>query len=711
MAASLMRIFRRSLQSQLLVEVALPWRGCAGTVPAAPGCCACRLLHVTAAACKRRKTAEERKAPKVIQYSPKPKVQAEVVHVWNNMTVQQLAEALHKNIDHVFEAMVFVDNSSDYSEPYSVIDNPQVIKEIVRKSGMKFRFTVPPELQKTEEVKNKDAVKRPPPDPSVLVKRPPVVTIMGHVDHGKTTLLDSLRHTSVVQSEFGGITQHIGAFSVKLDSGEEITFLDTPGHAAFSAMRARGASVTDLVVLVVAADDGVMEQTVESIRMAREARVPIVVAINKIDRPEADIERAKRMLVQHGIQVEDAGGDVQVVPISALHGTNLDLLMEAIVLQAELMNLRGDPRGPVEGVVIESKTDPYRGKLSTALVKRGTLRKGCVLVSGLAWAKVRAMFNERGQHLEQAPPSTPVEVLGWRELPSPGDELLEVESERRAHEVMRWRESQQQAMKMEAAREVVEKKAQEHMQVYKANLEKKRMMGRYKLRPTGPRKKEYEEDDSLPKVGVIVKGDVDGSVEAILDVLETYDCNADCELNLVHYGVGIVSETDVELAEAFNAIIYAFNTQIPDKIKSLAKRKGVTIKPHNVIYRLFEDVKKEINSRLPLKPVEDVLGEATVLQEFRITEGKKKVSVAGCRCTKGVLKKSARYRVLRAGEVIHEGTLASMRHLKNEVDSVKKDVECGLRFVDDSVGFEPGDVLQCYSVRHIEQETRWDPGF
>nr|CAD7574580.1 unnamed protein product [Timema californicum] len=257
------------------------------------------------------------------------------------------------------------------------------------------------------------------------------------------------------------------------------------------------------------------------------------------------------MLVQNGIQVEDVGGDVQVVPISALKGTNLDLLAEAIVLQAELMELKGDPRGLVEGVVVESRTDPHRGKLSTVIIKRGTLRQGTVLVAGEAWAKVRAMFDEQGHNIQEAPPSTPVEIIGWRDLPSAGDELLEVESERRAHEVMKWRKAQKLAEKQIADQEVVQKKVQEHYEVYKAQLEKKRLLGKFKMRPTGPREKEIKDDDTGPKVSVIVKGDVDGSVEAILDVLETYDCNADCTLNLIHYGVGMVSETDIELAEIF----------------------------------------------------------------------------------------------------------------------------------------------------------------
>ncbi|XP_067005150.1 translation initiation factor IF-2, mitochondrial [Anabrus simplex] len=671
-------------------------------------CPQCRLLYISPAVYKRRKTVEERKSPNLVQYSPKAKLK-QVIDVWKRMTVQDLAEAMGKDVDHVFEVMMYVDNSVDYDKPEAVIDNWQVIQDIVTKSGMKYRIVAPPNSKETIS-KDKDVRKRPPPDPSVLVNRPPVVTIMGHVDHGKTTLLDFLRSTSVVETEFGGITQHIGAFSVKLKSGDTITFLDTPGHAAFSAMRARGAEATDIVVLVVAADDGVMEQTVESIRMAKEANVPLIVAINKIDKPQADIERTKRMLVQYGIQVEDVGGDIQVIPISALHGTNLDLLTEAIVLQAELMNLKGDPKGLVEGIVIESKTDSHRGKLSTAIVRRGTLRKGAVLVAGTAWAKVRAMFNEYGNPVHEAPPSTPVEIIGWRELPSAGDEILEVESERRAHEVVRWRESCRLMQKQEADSKAVEMKMKEHLKVYKAQLEEKRLKGRFKIRRTEPREKEIKNEDKGPSLSIVVKGDVDGSVEAILDVLETYNSSS-CKLNLVHYGVGAVSETDIELAEVFNAIIYCFNVDVHKSVQNTVKTKKISVHHHNIIYKLIDDLKKEISSRLPPKEVEDILGEANVLQPFEINEGKKKVSVAGCRCTKGILKKAALYRITRGDSVIYEGHLKSMRHLKNDVDSIKKDVECGLQFMDSSVSVQAGDTVICYVLRSEPQETDWDPGF
>ncbi|KAJ9576526.1 hypothetical protein L9F63_025578, partial [Diploptera punctata] len=639
-----------------------------------------QMLHITTIKHKKRKTHDEKNASNVLNFSPKTKPKERVVDVWKNMTVTDLANTMDRDVDHVFEVMTFVNDSVYYNKPSSVIDNFVVIQDVVKKSGMKCRTVPRPDVKEPETI-NKDATKRPPPDPSVLVK------------------------------QFGGITQHIGAFSVKLQSKDTITFLDTPGHAAFTAMRARGAQVTDIVVLVVAADDGVMEQTVESIKMAKAAEVPIIVAINKIDKAEADIERTKDMLMQHGIQVEDRGGEVQAIPISALQKTNLDILSEAIALQAELMDLKGDPRGLVEGTVVESKTDPHRGKLSTAIVQRGTLRKGAVLVAGLAWAKVRVMFNEKGQLVQEAPPATPVEVLGWRELPSAGDEIIQVESERRANEVMRWRQSLQQTEKQEVDREAVEAKLQEHLKVYKPQLEERRRLGKYKMRRTGPREKEIKDDDQGPRVSIVVKGDVDGSVEAILDVLETYDDNEKCKLDLVHYGIGAVTETDVELADAFNAIVYSFNVETPDRVKKLAKENNISIRPHNIIYKLIDDLKKEISASLPLIDLCQSVCEANVLQMFEITEKKKKLPVAGCRCTKGVLKKSGKYRLVRGQEVIHEGTMVSMRHLKNEVDSIKKDVECGLRLEDMTVTFNPGDTLICYEMKQEEQTTDWDPGF
>ncbi|EDW81488.2 uncharacterized protein Dwil_GK10998 [Drosophila willistoni] len=621
------------------------------------------------------------------------------------MSVAQLAKTLGRPIDDVQEAMLYV-KGADNIEATAKLQDLKIIQEIAKKLGTKTRIVATPETAVEDEQKDRDVAPRPPASAELLKARPPVVTVMGHVDHGKTTLLDSLRGADVAAGEAGGITQHIGAFTVTLENGERVTFLDTPGHAAFSAMRARGAVATDIIVLVVAAEDGVMAQTREVIQLAKEVEVPIIVALNKIDKPEANIEKSKQQLAQMGLTLEEHGGDVQVIPISALKGTNLQLLAEAVSTQATLMGLKADPTGLVEGIVVESKTDPRRGKLSTAIVSRGTLRKGSVLLSGLAHAKVRGLFDHNGQPLTEAPPGTPVEILGWRELPLAGELILEVETEKKAHAVLKYREHEAQREKIESSGDEIRKKEEEHQAKYRAEREARRLAGRFRTRG-GQRVKQMDINDGIPRVSVIVKGDVHGSVEAILDVLETYNSNERCRLDIVHYGVGNVSEGDLELAKAFDAIIYAFAVETPQ-----AKAAGdVKIRSYNVIYRLIDDLKEQLSSKLPPVEVEEQLGEANVLQSFIINEGRKEVPVAGCRCTKGVLKKSHKFRLLRDGEVIYDGHLESMRHLKNEVDSIKKDVECGLRFKDTKILAQAGDILQCYATQMESQQTDWDPGF
>ncbi|XP_060805283.1 translation initiation factor IF-2, mitochondrial [Amyelois transitella] len=671
-----------------------------------------RQLSSSIVCCKKRRPEEEKalesKAIRpAIRYSPKG---SEVVGIWRNMTVQDIANVLKKDVDHVFKALEFADKTSDTKyNKNTVILNPQIIRDVVKISGFRFKIVPNPD-QEMEKEENKDAVPAPPAPPEALRPRPPVVCVMGHVDHGKTTLLDSLRDTSVVEQEFGGITQHIGAFEVKLPSGETVTFLDTPGHAAFSAMRSRGALATDAVVLVVAADDGVMEQTVESIRMAREANVPILVAINKIDKPGVNIERTMRSLAQHGVICEDIGGDVQAIPVSALKKKNLDTLVEALTLQAQLMDLKADPGGYVEGVVIEAQLDPQKGKQATVLVQRGTLRRGCVLVAGTGWAKVRVLHSADGQPVQSAPPSSPVLVLGWRELPSAGDQVLEVQSEKRANEVMKWRQNQRMREKQEQDRTAIEAKETAHQEQYKAMLARKRALGRFKMRADGPRQKMIQHD-THPTLNVIVKGDVDGSVEAILDILETYDEHERVRLELVHYGVGPVTPSDVEIAEPFNAVIYAFNVDCPPPVAVDAKKKNIAVKKTNIIYKLVDDVKEEISRRIPKRQEEEIVGEANVLQQFMVTEGKKKVPVAGCRCTKGNLSRNSLYKVIRNQEVVFEGKLASMKHLKDEVNTIKRDMECGLRFDDTSFEVRPGDTVVCYKMVDVVDRTAWDPGF
>ncbi|KAI8744462.1 translation initiation factor IF-2, mitochondrial-like [Biomphalaria glabrata] len=628
-------------------------------------------------------------------------------YIHEQMTIAEVARALNKPIDHVYEVLMLIPDTESYDHDDSVLPR-DILVSVVKKSGMIPEF-ISNKVEKEEE--SGDFVKQAPPDPSVLVKRPPVVTIMGHVDHGKTTLLDKLRNSNIVDQEFGGITQHIGAFKVIMPSGESICFLDTPGHAAFSAMRERGAHLTDIVVLVVAADDGVMQQTLESIHYAQDAGVPIIVAINKIDKNNADVARTKQMLLEHEIQLEEFGGDVQVVPISALKGTNLMELQEAIVTQAELMNLKGDPVGLVEGRVVEARIDEKRGRLVTAVIQRGTLKRGDYLIAGTAWGKVRAMFDEFGDPVQAAPPSTPVEILGFREIPSAGDELLQVKTESELKSVIAWRQEQEKKRKQIEDYTVIAEKREEHLKDYRTALQARREKGIHKERRKGPRPKEIVTDIDDVHYSMVLKGDVDGSVEAILDTLDTYHSKK-CHLDIIHYGVGAVTESDVEMAAIFNGDLFAFNVMVPVKVAELAKSKKVVIKKHNIIYRLFDDLISSINKKLPKIEEHVVTGEAKVLQVFQVTlPNKTKANIAGCRCTNGVISKKLGIKVLRNDEIVYTGKMVSLKHFKEEVDSIKKEQECGIGIDDPKFAFEPQDVITTYEIKLVDQEVDWQPGF
>ncbi|KAM6432528.1 translation initiation factor IF-2, mitochondrial [Rhynochetos jubatus] len=636
------------------------------------------------------------------------------VEIRHRMTVEELARAMGKDIDHIYEALLYTDIDLDSVEPDSVLHENH-IKLILNKSGMKYKSA---KLKEEKQRENTDAVKRPPADPAVLTPRPPVVTILGHVDHGKTTLLDSLRKTQVASMEAGGITQHIGAFLVHLPSGEKITFLDTPGHAAFSAMRARGTHVTDIVILVVAAEDGVMQQTIESIQHAKNAGVPLILAINKCDKPEADPERVKKELLAHDVVCEEFGGDVQAINISALKGENLMVLAEATVALAEMLELKADSTGLVEGTVIESRKDKGKGPVTTAIVQRGTLRKGCVLVAGKTWAKVRFMFDENGKVVDAASPGIPVEIMGWKEVPSAGDEILEVESEQRAHEVVAWRTYVEQQEKMKRDEEAIEAKQKEHRMEYEkkqaklAHLtwrQRKAVLYKANKHLMFSRPKERTEMDKNV-LSVIVKGDVDGSIEAILNILDSYDANDECQLDVIHFGMGDISETDLSLAEAFNGVVFGFSVKANESIKQLAAKKGIKIKLHNIIYKLIEDLKDELNSRLPPSVVENTIGEAAVLNVFSVTVGKNKIPVAGCRVQKGLLDRKMKFKLIHKGDVVWEGSLSSLKHHKDDVQVIKTGMDCGLS-LDKDIEFSIGDEIICFEEKEVQQTTSWDPGF
>lgn len=676
--------------------------------------------HVTVPFLKRRRVEELQKDELIFDnnalnnFSHKQfkKKSLPIVEIWNNMTVQELANSAKRDVEDVLDALYF-ESRSDTHTKNSILTDGHLLHKVVQKLGAKSKL-VPKCIKKVDI--DKDIIRRALPDNSELVKRHPVVTIMGHVDHGKTTLLDALRHTSVAQSEFGGITQCIGAFNVTLDSGERVTFLDTPGHAAFTSMRYRGAYVTDIVVLVVAADDGVKEQTLQSIKMAKDANVPIIVAINKIDKPDIDIEKIQNELANYGVVVEKLGGEVQCIKLSALKGTNLRELTEAIVIQAELMDLKGDPSGLIEGVAIECSNQVHRGNLVTALIQRGTLKKGCLLVCGLASAKVRSIFNDSGHPILEAKPSDAVQITGWKELPNVGDEILEVENNKMLQEVLKFREKKRDEILAKEHKAAADERLQEHLNEYRKLLEVKRTFGRGKLKELKLKKLEEERRkpkivDSIPKINIIIKGDVAGSVEALLDIFDTYKYDTICQLNIVHYGIGPVTNSDIELADIFKAIIYGFNVNAIKTIKEMADAKGVSLRFYNVVYQLIDNIKEEIHNVLPEVDVEEIIGEAKVLQKFEINEKNKKVNVAGCRCVKGVLLKSEMYRVVRRNETIFTGKMVSMRHLKNEMSSIEANLECGLRFEDPKVSFQSGDTIICIKLNREKQKLDWDPGF
>ncbi|PWC98611.1 translation initiation factor IF-2 [Azospirillum sp. TSO5] len=507
---------------------------------------------------------------------------------------------------------------------------------------------------------------------AILVPRPPVVTIMGHVDHGKTSLLDALRQTDVVSGEAGGITQHIGAYQVQLESGSRITFIDTPGHAAFTEMRARGANVTDVVVLVVAANDGVMPQTIEAIRHAKAAKVPIIVAINKCDLPDARPERVRQELLQHELVVEEMGGDVLDVEVSAKAKLNLSKLEEAILLQAEILELRANPERAAEGVVIEAKLERGRGSVATVLVQRGTLKVGDVFVTGAEWGRVRALINDRGQNVNEAAPAVPVEVLGLNGTPMAGDDFTVVESEARAREIAEFR----QRKKREA---VVAASARGSLQDMFSRIQ-------------------AGEAKELP---VVIKGDVQGSIEAIASSLEKLTAeNTEVKVRVLHNSVGAINESDITLANASNAMIIGFNVRANPQARDLAKRDGVEIRYYSIIYNVIDDVKAALTGLLSPTLRERFIGYATIREVFNITKVGK---VAGCMVTQGTVKRGAGVRLLRDNVVIHEGTLKTLKRFKDEVKEVREGYECGMAF-ENYDNIQAGDQIEAFEIEEIARE-------
>ncbi len=510
-----------------------------------------------------------------------------------------------------------------------------------------------------------------PDDAANLQSRAPVVTIMGHVDHGKTSLLDAIRSTEVAAGEAGGITQHIGAYQVTSPSGGRITFIDTPGHAAFTAMRARGAKITDIVVLVVAADDGVMPQTVEAIQHAKAAKVPIIVAINKIDKPDARPERVRTELLQHEIQVESLGGDTLEIEVSAKAKTNLDKLLDMIALQAEVLELKADPNRPAEGTVIEARLDRGRGPVATVLVQRGTLKPGDIVVAGSEWGRVRALMSDTGHSVVAAGPSMPVEVLGFNGTPEASDRLAVVDTEARAREITDYRVRQKRE-KM-AARQTGMRGSLEQMMS--------------QLKTTG--RKEFP---------LVIKGDVQGSIEAIVGALDKMSTD-EVLARVIYSGAGGITESDITLAEASGAAVIGFNVRAHKEAREAAEQAGIEIRYYDIIYALVDDVKKAMSGLLAPTLRETMLGNAVILEVFKVS---KVGNVAGCRVTDGVVERGANVRLIRESVVVHQGKLSQLKRFKDDAREVVAGQECGMAF-ENYQDMKAGDIIECYRVETVQR--------
>ena len=531
------------------------------------------------------------------------------------------------------------------------------------------------ELKREIEIKHADEEELEPEtyedDPADLTARPPVVTIMGHVDHGKTTLLDALRESAVVETEAGGITQHIGAYQIDHD-GRRITFLDTPGHEAFTALRARGAKVTDIAVLVVAADDGVMPQTVESINHARAAEVPVMVAVNKIDKPEANSQKVRQELVNHNLQPEEWGGTTQFSDVSAKTGEGLNDLLEKILLVADAeLELDANANAEASGPIIESRLDVGRGPVATMLVARGTLRVGDAIVAGDAWGKVRALLDFRGEKVKEASPGTPVEILGFDKPPAAGEHARVVENERQARHLAQLRGQRVRAEQL--------------ARTAKKGVSLEELFTQM-------------EEGALRELNIIVKADVQGSIEAVAGELAKID-HPEVGVNVIHTGIGAITEGDVMLASASNAVVIGFNVRPNAEARALAEREGVDLRTYRVIYQLTDDIRQALVGMLAPETHEDILGEAEVRALFRAS---RLGVIAGSYVTRGVIRRNAQVRVVREGTVIYETTIAGLKRFKDDVREVQEGFECGI-LLDGFNDVKEGDVLEAFETREIER--------
>jgi translation initiation factor IF-2 len=583
------------------------------------------------------------------------KVMREVI-LPETITIQELSQRMSER---AVDVIKFLMKEGQMMKPGDLID-----ADLAELIAAEFGHTV----KRVSESDVEEGIFNVADDEGDLESRPPIVTIMGHVDHGKTSLLDAIRHANVVAGEAGGITQHIGAYQVE-QNGHKITFIDTPGHAAFTAMRARGAQATDIAILVVAADDSVMPQTIESINHAKAAGVPIIVAINKIDKPTADVQRVRTQLLQHEVFVESMGGETLDVEVSAKNGTNLDKLLEAILLQSEILDLKANTNRTAEGVVVEAELDRGRGAVATILVQKGTLTPGQIIVAGDQWGRVRALVDDKGEHVKSAGPSTPVEVLGLSGTPAAGDRFAVVENESRAREISEYR--QRLAREKQVARQSGSRGSLEQMMT--------------QLQTSG-----------LKEFPLVIKGDVQGSIEAIAGALEKLGTD-EVRARIVHSGAGGITESDISLAEASNAAIIGFNVRANAQARSLAERQGIEIRYYNIIYDLVDDVKAAMSGLLSPERRETFLGYAQILEVFNITKVGK---VAGCRVTEGKVERGAGVRLVRDNVVVHEGKLKTLKRFKDEVAEVNVGQECGMAF-ENYEDIRAGDQIECFRVEHV----------
>ena len=585
---------------------------------------------------------------------PKEKVVRDVV-VPDVITVQELANRMAERAADVIKCLMGMGVMATINQSL----DPDTAQLVVEEFGHNMKRVSDADIE--ESLVSVDE------NDDQLVGRPPVVTVMGHVDHGKTSLLDALRATDVASGEAGGITQHIGAYQVTMATGAKITFIDTPGHAAFTEMRSRGAKVTDIVVLVVAADDSVMPQTIEAISHAKAAGVPMIIAINKIDKPGADVSRVKTQLLQHEVVVEEMGGDVQAVEVSAKQRLGLTELEEAILLQSEVLDLKANPKRVADGVVVEARMEKGRGPVATVLVQRGTLKTGDIFVSGAEWGRVRALIDDHGTRVADAIPGMPVEVTGLNGVPSAGDDFVVVENEAKAREVSdfrqrRIRETQAAAMK---------KSALENM---------------------------FAQSGEVKELPIVIKGDVQGSVEALIGTLQKLG-NEEVSVRVLHSGVGGINESDVTLARASNALIIGFNVRANQQAREQSRRDNVDIRYYSIIYDVADDIKKMLSGMLSPEVREKFLGYAEIRDLFTISGNK----IAGCMVTEGTVKRGAGVRLLRDNVVIHSGELSTLRRFKDEVKEVREGYECGMSFAKYN-DLQVGDVIECFENEEIAVE-------